>query len=210
VSTLIFLRHAHSQANESNVLAGRTPGVLLSQRGKRQATQLIERIGKARVDQLHLSPITRCQLTLDPWLDSKFSSAIERLDIREEFTEMDYGDWSGKKLSSLRRSPLWKPIQETPSKVKFPGGESFRQAQKRAIEGCEELFNSRGNKNHLIVSHSDLIKLIAVHYLEAHIDTFQRIDISQASFTVIQKSSRSVNILAINSASDLRSIVGER
>jgi probable phosphoglycerate mutase len=123
---------------------------------------------------------------------------------------MDYGDWSGKKLSSLRRSPLWKPIQETPSKVKFPGGESFRQAQKRAIEGCEELFNSRGNKNHLIVSHSDLIKLIAVHYLEAHIDTFQRIDISQASFTVIQKSSRGVNILAINSASDLRSIVGER
>jgi probable phosphomutase (TIGR03848 family) len=210
VSTLIFLRHAHSQANESNVLAGRTPGVLLSQKGKRQATQLIERIGKARVDQLHLSPITRCQLTLDPWLDSKFSSAIERLDIREEFTEMDYGDWSGKKLSSLRRSPLWKPIQETPSKVKFPGGESFRQAQKRAIEGCEELFNSRGNKNHLIVSHSDLIKLIAVHYLEAHIDTFQRIDISQASFTVIQKSSRGLNILAINSASDLRSIVGER
>lgn len=210
MSTLIFLRHAHSQANESNVLAGRTPGVLLSQKGKRQATQLIERIGKARVDQLHLSPITRCQLTLDPWLDSKFSSAIERLDIREEFTEMDYGDWSGKKLSSLRRSPLWKPIQETPSKVKFPGGESFRQAQKRAIEGCEELFSSRGNKNHLIVSHSDLIKLIAVHYLEAHIDTFQRIDISQASFTVIQKSSRGLNILAINSASDLRSIVGER
>ncbi|CAB4600064.1 unannotated protein [freshwater metagenome] len=210
MSTLIFLRHAHSQANESNVLAGRTPGVLLSKKGKRQATDLIERIGGAKVDQVHLSPITRCQLTLDPWLDSKYSSTIERLDIREDFTEMDYGDWSGKKLSSLRRSPFWKPIQETPSKVKFPGGESFRQAQKRAIEGCEELFNSRGNKNHLIVSHSDLIKLIAVHYLEAHIDTFQRIEVSQASFTVIQKSSRGVNILAINSASDLRSIVGER
>jgi len=210
MSTLIFLRHAHSQANESNILAGRTPGVLLSKKGKQQATKLIERIGKARVDQVHLSPITRCQLTIDPWLDSKYSSAIESLDIREEFTEMDYGNWSGRKLSSLRRSPLWKPIQETPSKVKFPDGESFRQAQKRAIEGCEELFSERGNKNHLVVSHSDLIKLIAVHYLEAHIDTFQRIDISQASFTVIQKSSRGVNILAINSASDLRSIVGEQ
>ena len=210
MSTLIFLRHAHSQANESNLLAGRTPGVLLSKKGQRQALQLVERIGKAKLDQVHISPMARCQLTIDPWLESRYSSAIEALDIREEFTEMDYGDWSGKKLASLRRSPLWKPIQETPSKVKFPGGESFRQAQKRAVDGCEDLLSSRGNKFHLVVSHSDLIKLIAVHYLESHIDAFQRIDISQASFTVIQRNRGSLNIISINSASDLRSIVGTR
>lgn len=210
MSTLILLRHAHSQANESNVLAGRIPGVLLSKKGVKQSHELITRIGRAAVDQVHLSPITRCQLTIDPWLASKFSSRIEQLDIREEFTEMDYGDWSGKKLSSLRRSALWRPIQDSPSKVKFPGGESFRQAQRRAIGGCEELLQQRGKKVHLVVSHSDLIKLIAVHYLEAHLDTFQRIEISQASFTVIQKSAHGVNILAINSASDLCSIVGVR
>jgi probable phosphoglycerate mutase len=110
----------------------------------------------------------------------------------------------------LRRSELWRPIQERPSQVKFPGGESFRQAQRRAVAGCEELLQERGKKVHLIVSHSDLIKLMVVHYLDAHIDTFQRIEISQASFTVIQKSAHGVNVLTINSASDLSSIVGTR
>jgi probable phosphomutase (TIGR03848 family) len=210
MSTLIFLRHAHSQANESNILAGRVPGVLLSKKGVKQSHDLVTRIGKAVVDQVHLSPITRCQLTVDPWLASKCSSHIEKLDIREEFTEMDYGDWNGRKLSSLRRSELWRPIQERPSQVKFPGGESFRQAQRRAVAGCEELLQERGKKVHLIVSHSDLIKLMVVHYLDAHIDTFQRIEISQASFTVIQKSAHGVNVLTINSASDLSSIVGTR
>ena len=210
MSTLILLRHAHSQANESNILAGRTPGVLLSKKGVAQSQQLIERIGRAPIDEVHLSPITRCQLTIDPWLASKYSSQINRLDIREEFTEMDYGDWSGRKLSSLHRSSLWRPIQESPSKVRFPGGESFRQAQRRAVDGCEELLNSGAKKVHLVVSHSDLIKLIAVHYLDAHIDTFQRVEISQASFTVISRNARGLNILAINSASNLASIVGTR
>lgn len=210
MSTLILLRHAHSQANEANILAGRIPGVLLSKKGEKQAHQLVDRIGSVPIDQVHLSPITRCQLTIDPWLASKFSSRIERLDIREEFTEMDYGDWSGRKLSSLRRAALWRPIQETPSKVKFPGGESFRQAQKRAVDGCEELLNSRGKKVHLVVSHSDLIKLIAVNYLESHIDTFQRIEISQASFTVIRLNSHGINVLAINSVGELAAIVGAK
>jgi broad specificity phosphatase PhoE len=154
MSTFIFLRHGHSAANANGTLTGQLPGVGLSPQGKKDAAVLIERIGKNRVDRLHLSPIERCQLTIDPWLRSTSSHSLESLQILDGLTEIDFGDWSGKKLVSLRRQPLWKDVQSAPSRVTFPGGESFRRAQRRAVESVESVRAIRGDKTHLMVSHA--------------------------------------------------------
>jgi broad specificity phosphatase PhoE len=84
VSVIVLLRHAHSSANDSGLLTGRLPGVSLSKGGFVQANELVERIGRAKVDQLHISPIERCQLTIDPWLRSKYSSCLESFEIDEK------------------------------------------------------------------------------------------------------------------------------
>lgn len=210
MSTIVFLRHAHSIANEKNLLAGRTPGIHLSRTGKEQARGLIERLGKGYLDHLHLSPMQRCQLTIDPWLASKSSSTISSLEVEERFNEVDYGDWSNRSLTTLRRNPLWKSIQEEPSKVKFPGGESIRGAQKRAVSAVDELLGAKKNSVHLVVTHSDLIKVIAAHYLEMHLDSFQRIDIGPASFTVLRGNNDSHSLITLNNYSQLSSIIGKR
>lgn len=210
MSTIVFLRHAHSIANEKNLLAGRTPGIHLSRTGKEQARGLIERLGKSYLDHLHLSPMQRCQLTIDPWLASKSSSTISSLEVEERFNEVDYGDWSNRSLTTLRRNPLWKSIQEEPSKVKFPGGESIRGAQKRAVSAVDELLGAKKNSVHLVVTHSDLIKVIAAHYLEMHLDSFQRIDIGPASFTVLRGNNDSHSLITLNNYSQLSSIIGKR
>lgn len=210
MSTIIFLRHAHSIANEKNLLAGRTPGVHLSRTGLSQAQALIERIGKGSVDHLHISPMQRCQMTIDPWLKSKNSSSISTLEVEERFNEVDYGDWSNRSLSTLRRNPMWRVIQEQPSKVKFPGGESIKGAQKRAVGAVDELLASKRASVHLVVTHSDLIKVISAHYLEMRLDSFQRIDIGPASFTVMRGNIASPSLITMNSYSDLQSILGKR
>lgn len=210
MSTIIFLRHAHSIANEKNLLAGRTPGIHLSRKGREQARELIERLGKGHFDHIHVSPMQRCQLTIDPWLSSKSSSTISSLEVEERFNEVDYGDWSNRSLSTLRRNPLWKTIQEQPSKVKFPGGESIKGAQKRAVNAVDELLGAKKNSVHLVVTHSDLIKVIAAHYLEMHLDSFQRIDVGPASFTVLSGDNVSQSLITLNSYSQLSSIIGKR
>lgn len=207
MSTYIFLRHGHSAANASGTLTGHLPGIGLSPHGQRQAMALVERIGKGAIDCLHISPIERCQLTIDPWLRSKSSFSLQRMAIVDGLTEIDFGDWSGSKLSSLRRRPLWKDVQERPSKVTFPGGESFRAAQKRAVAAVEEIRSMRGEKIHLIVSHSDTIKLIATHYLGMHLDSFQCLEISPASFTVFRSSKNGLSLITLNNQSSLREIV---
>ena len=86
MSVIILLRHAHSAANDSGLLTGQLPGVSLSKKGFLQANQLVERIGKGHVDRAHISPIERCQLTIDPWLRSKYSSTLESFCVDDSLT----------------------------------------------------------------------------------------------------------------------------
>lgn len=208
MSTLIFMRHGHSAANAKDLLTGQLPGIGLSTQGKKQAKALVERIGAGRIDFLHLSPIERCQLTVDPWLRSKNSASLTRLQIVDGISEIDFGSWSGRKLSSLRREPLWKDVQKNPSKVTFPDGESFRKVQKRAIEAVEEIRSVKGDKVHLIVSHSDTIKLIIAHYLQMKLDAFQTLHISQASFSILLSNKTGVSLPVINSNQSLKELIG--
>jgi probable phosphomutase (TIGR03848 family) len=208
VSTFIFLRHGHSAANASGLLTGQLPGVGLSTTGKKDAHGLIERIGLNQIHHLHISPIERCQLTIDPWLRSKGSSSLQSLQIVDGVSEIDFGLWSGRKLSSLRREPLWRDVQARPSTVTFPQGESFRKVQRRAVAAVEEIREMRGkDKVHLIVSHSDTIKLIAAHYLGMKLDNFQTLHIDPASFTVFLGDSKNFSLKTINSKSSLTEIL---
>lgn len=209
MSTYIFLRHGHSAANASGTLTGQLPGVGLSKVGRRDALNLIDRIGAKRIDYVHLSPIERCQLTIDPWLRSNNSSSLQSLQVVDGLSEIDFGLWSGRKLSALRREPLWKDVQARPSTVTFPEGESFRKVQRRAVEAIEEIRAMKGKeKTHLIVSHSDTIKLIIAHYLGMKLDNFQSLIIDPASFTVFMGDSKNFSLKTMNTQSSLKEILG--
>lgn len=208
MSTIIFLRHGHSAANATDTLTGQLPGIGLSSKGKKQAIELIDRIGAKRIDYLHLSPIERCQLTIDPWLRSKNSNSLLSYEIRDGLSEIDFGDWSGQKLSTLRRKPLWKDVQNRPSSVTFPGGESFKKVQRRAVAAVEDILSIKGDKTHLVVSHSDTIKLIMAHYSSMKLDSFQSLMINPASFSVLKSHKTGTSILTINNQSTLKEILG--
>lgn len=208
MSTIIFLRHGHSAANATDTLTGQLPGIGLSSKGKKQAVELIDRIGAKRIDHLHLSPIERCQLTIDPWLRSKNSNSLVSYEIRDGLSEIDFGDWSGQKLSTLRRKPLWKDVQSRPSTVTYPGGESFKKVQRRAVAAVEDILSIRGDKTHLVVSHSDTIKLILAHYSSMKLDSFQSLIINPASFSVLKSHKAGTSVLTINNQSSLKEILG--
>ncbi len=118
MARIVLLRHAHSVANEKNLLAGRTAGISLSKTGKEQAKDLIARLGNIQFDEVAISPLQRCRETIDPWLDATGSKS--RLVVDDSISEVDYGNWSGKTLASLRRKAQWKVVQDFPSQMTFP------------------------------------------------------------------------------------------
>ena len=203
---LVLIRHAHSQSNASGVLSGRLPNIHLSEKGIKQSRQLSERLGYFAVAQLRVSPMERCFETISPWLNDvvlKNSPDFEPI-IDPSLNEVDYGDWSGKKLITLARKKEWRTIQESPSRMYFPGGEGIAQMQSRAMSVVHELAKLPDSKTAVIVSHGDVIKSIVASALGTHLDEFQRIIIDPASVSVLDYSGIKPRVLLLN---DTRAVV---
>jgi probable phosphomutase (TIGR03848 family) len=192
---VILLRHAHSSANLKGVLAGRDNRVSLSERGKREAIELAEHLKPTDFQAIYCSPLRRCRETLAPLLENRSVKAT----YVEELIEMEYGQWSGKSLALLAKEDLWKAIQNRPSTVRFPRGESFAEMSLRANQAVLDL--AKGKKRIVIMSHGDVIKSIVAFHLGLALDSFQRISIDPASITTLRIPSSQV--ISVNNTSHL-------
>lgn len=198
MARLVFIRHAHSTANDAGILSGQLPGISLSKKGKKQAEELVERLGASNFDSIRVSPMQRCEETISPWINSKYSRGMKSYTIDESLIEMDYGLWSGRKLASLSREKMWKEIQEKPSTVQFPQGERMRSMQKRALTSVSSALSESKNGTHLFVSHGDVLKAVVASLLKLKLDDFQSLVIDPASVTVIDFDGNKSRLLAFN------------
>ena len=196
---VVLIRHAHSQANAKGILSGRILGVHLSAVGVEQSHTLTSRLGKTKISALRISPMERCNETISPWWESigKSCNRNVELSIDNNLTEVDYGRWSGKKLSALSKLKQWKTVQNKPSAMYFPLGEGLAQMQERAMRSVYESVNTKKGAV-ILVSHGDVIKSIIASTLGMHLDNFQRIVIDPASISVIDFSSSIPRLLLLN------------
>ncbi|MFF9342912.1 histidine phosphatase family protein [Streptomyces sp. NPDC014773] len=188
MATLILVRHGRSTANTSGLLAGRTPGVALDERGAAQAAALPSRLAGIPLAAAVSSPLQRCRETLQPLLDARPDLPLH---VEDRVNECDYGDWSGRKLSELNDEPLMEVVQAHASAAVFPGGESMRAMQARAVEAVRD-WNARVDAEHgedavyALCSHGDIIKSLVADALGLHLDLFQRVHVDPCSLTVIR------------------------
>lgn len=204
--TVILVRHGRSTANTSGVLAGRTPGIALDDKGRTQAHELIERLGDVaqRLLAVARSPLQRCAETVAPLvahLDGVPEVTVEGL------AEVDYGEWSGRRLADLVSEPLWKTVQRQPSHAVFPGGEGLGDVSRRATETVRRLDRDyAGDDGHglwLACSHGDVIKSVVADALGMHLDAFQRVVVDPGSITVIRYAHDRPYVLTLNNGGSL-------
>lgn len=192
---IVLVRHAHSTANAAAVLSGQLPNVHLSKSGQEQAERLAERLGKLTISQVQVSPMDRCAETLAPWLN-KYGKDVTVI-TDPNLIEVDYGKWSGKKLTVLSRAKLWRKVQSQPSAVTFPEGESLALMQVRAMQSVHKFFSSDLELT-IMVSHGDVIKAIVASALGMHLDDFQRIVIDPASITILESNGGAIRLTRLN------------
>ena len=197
MTTVILIRHAHSIANKKGVLAGRSQGITLSKSGTRQAVELKKRLGNLKFGQIRISPLERCFATIEPWLIATAVSE-DAVIVDQGFTEVDYGDWTGKKLMALSLKKEWRIVQKTPSQMIFPNGEGLLEVQARAKKSLLESIKKAGNGLVLVVSHGDVIKSLIATALDLDLDKFQKIVIDPASISVLDYSKGNFRLLHLN------------
>ena len=177
---VLLLRHGQADFDHGR-LAGRTPGVHLSERGREEARALAERLRPVRLNAIYSSPLERCLQTAEAVADGR------RLDVHVEegVKEVDFGSWQGRPYKTLAKTSIWRQVQLVPSQASFPGGESVRDLQERCVDAVERIRTRHGKGIVAVASHADAIKVTAAHYLGMHLDLFQRIVIPTASVTAI-------------------------
>ncbi|WP_127782885.1 histidine phosphatase family protein [Rhodococcus sp. X156] len=206
--TVILLRHGRSTANTAGVLAGRSEGVALDEKGTAQAEALVQRLAELPITAIVTSPLLRCQQTVAPL------AAARGLHPRSEerLAEVDYGEWTGQELKNLVSEPLWKVVQQHPSAAVFPNGEGLAQVQARAVAAVREHDAALAAEHGADVlwvacTHGDVIKSVLADALGTHLDSFQRIVADPCSASVVRYTDTRPFVLRSNdTGGDLSSI----
>jgi probable phosphomutase (TIGR03848 family) len=185
--TVILLRHGRSTSNTAHTLAGRSEGVDLDDKGREQAAGVVDRVAALPIKALVRSPLLRCGRTLEPLAAALGLDPV----VDDGLVEVDYGTWTGRKISELVKEPLWAVVQQQPSAAVFPDGEGLAQVQARAVAAVREhdrrLAEEHGGDTLWVAcTHGDVIKSVLADALGTHLDSFQRITADPASMSVIR------------------------
>lgn len=193
--TLVLLVRHGLTAATGKILPGRAPGLHLSDDGRRQAEAAAKRIAAlARVDAVYTSPLERARETADIIAAARDTTAREEPGL----LECDVGQWTGKSLRAIARTPEWRLVQRHPSGFRFPGGESFVEMQARVVSAAARLVERHRGRVVVAVSHADPIKAVVNAALGAPLDLLQRVVIATASITAIAYTPERPIVLTVN------------
>jgi probable phosphomutase (TIGR03848 family) len=192
---VIFIRHGENEYVKKGRLAGRLPGIHLNDKGIQQAQQLADQLSQVKLSAVYSSPLERAMETAEPIAKAQNLEVVPRPGL----LEVDYGEWQDKSLKQLRRRKLWKAVQETPSLVRFPRGESFTEAQSRIANEIKDLCSKHKTKEMIVcVCHSDMIKLAVAYFINLPLDQFQKMAVQPGSLTTLAISSHGNLLINLN------------
>jgi len=197
--TVLLLRHGRSTSNTAGTLAGRSEGVDLDDKGREQAAGLVDRLGDLSIRAVLTSPLLRCRRTVEPLAEAL---CLEP-QIEDRIAEVDYGEWTGRKIGDLVNEPLWRVVQAHPSAAVFPGGEGLAQVQARAVAAIRE-HDQRLAEQHggdalwVACTHGDVIKSVIADAYGMHLDSFQRVNADPASVSVVRYTPLRPFVLHVN------------
>ena len=186
VTTLILVRHGATALTASKRfsggLASSNPG--LTDEGRAQVREVGEWLAPIgpEVYVVVTSPVRRTRESAE--------ILAERLDVglveEPDFAEMEFGTWDGLTFDEVR--------EQRPDEIESwlgsldvapGGGESFREVEKRVLDGLSRVLETYAGKTVVVVTHVTPIKTLVAHAVEAPLTALFRMELSTASVSVL-------------------------
>jgi broad specificity phosphatase PhoE len=180
---LHLLRHGEVVVVDEPRLNGQTD-VQLTDRGREQSEWLATTLSTEPVSAVYSSDLSRAAYAADLIAAKHGLQPIKQADLRE----INMGEWDGKKASEIyRQSPeLLASLFENPLEFQYPGGESFREFEKRVKDALVEIRFSHPSSTVVIVGHGGVCRMILGQALELPPRNWLRIAQAHACINTIE------------------------
>ena len=152
-----LLRHGEPAADARGHCYG-SLDVELSAEGVREAHRAVHVLRQSRLTTIYSSPRRRC-------LDAARILAAEQnvpLETLEALREIDFGDFEGRTYESIAAEfpEIYRQWMECPTKVRFPGGESFDAMWIRVTNAVKTLRGRHAGQSIAIVTHGGVTRIV--------------------------------------------------
>jgi len=193
---IIFLRHGQAENNTKKILAGRSPGVNLTEIGIQQAEQTATMLKSLNISKIYSSPIDRALQTAEivgKHCDLEITPDERLIELEMgKFTKMPYDQIFAK------HGNVFLKFYEGSNEVSENGVETFSQVQKRIFEMVDFVIDKHKNENVVLVTHMDPIKAMIGKTLSLKPEILFELIIANASLNIFKNHDQKIYLTGIN------------
>ena len=200
---IYLIRHLATKMNKDGVYIGRKfdPPILKGEISefRHRLRRLAENTSFSKVS-FYSSPTKRCQQTIKIVRDM-LGFGEKPINLEEGFNETDLGGVAGCTGKQAREKfpqiiDMW---MKAPQKVKFPGGETYKDVQERTWMNFQKIMKEDSESQTIFIcSHVDMIKMLLFKILDAPISAKRAIVIPSGSISTIVLSTGELKVKSVN------------
>ncbi len=196
LGSVIFLRHGQAKNNTERLLAGRTPGVPMTETGIEQVQGASKLLEKMKISAIYSSPIERAKDSAE--IVAKNNSLEYKADDR--LIELDMGKFTGMKYDDIFASHgnVFLKFYSGEIEIAHNGVETFTQVKKRVLGIVDHVIQEHPGENVLLVTHMDPIKAMISTVMELKPQSLFELIIANGSLTVFKEFEGKFSLKAIN------------
>jgi alpha-ribazole phosphatase/probable phosphoglycerate mutase len=179
---LLLIRHAQPDEDARGRCYGKLD-IGLSAPGQRRAQLLARTLDRIPLAAVYSSPSTRALKTAAP-----IAAAHQLMpSVDDALREIDFGELEGRSYDEIQAvyPDLYRSWMETPTRVQFPGGESYTQLRRRAIVALEAIRARHRGELAAIVSHGGILRAMLADCLRMPDEAIFRIDQSYGALSIV-------------------------
>ena len=196
MGSIIFLRHGQALNNTERILAGRTPGVPLTEKGIDQAEKAAKFLEDMNISAIYSSPIERAKDTAN--IVGKHNSVDVKIDDR--LIELDMGKFTGVPYDEIFSSHgnVFMKFYKGELEIAHNGVETFADVKKRVLGMVDHVIENHPDENVVLVTHMDPIKAMLSTVVSLSPENLFELIIANASLNIFREYNRKFSISGIN------------
>ena len=181
---IVFLRHGQARNNTERILAGRSPGVRLTEEGVEQSKAAAAMAAGMGISRIYTSPMERAVQTAGIVSEAMDGGASAVPDDR--LIELDMGKFTGMGYDDVlsRHGNVFLKFYSGDLELAHNGVETFGMVKRRVMGMVEEVGREHPGENVLLVTHMDPIKAALSEAVDPDPRFLLELVVANASLTV--------------------------